>query len=63
MAETVADLKVFAEKGYLLHVSLVLKDKDGNQIRGAVYKVADSATGWTSERPGNNLWPCTPDAP
>lgn len=60
VAETVYDLKMFAEYGYLVSVTLILKDKDGNKIRAAVYKVAESATGWVSEQPGNNLWPRTP---
>jgi len=61
VAENVADLKVFAEHGYLIDVNLILEDSSGNPIRGAIYKVAESATGWTSDRPGNNLWPRTPD--
>ncbi len=60
VAENVSDLKVFAENGYLVDVKLILKDKDGKKIRAAVYKVSESAVGWTSERPGNNLWPNTP---
>ena len=59
VALTVSDLKIFAEYGYLVEVTLFLFDKDGNKIRAAVYKVAQSAVGWVSERPGNNLWPKT----
>jgi len=61
VAENVADLKVFAEYGYLIEVNLILEDSNGNPLRGAKYTVAESATGWTSDRPGNNLWPRTPD--
>jgi hypothetical protein len=61
IAENVSDLKVFAEYGYLIEVNLILEDCNGNPQRGAKYKVAESATGWTSDRPGNNIWPRTPD--
>lgn len=60
VANCISDLKIFAEKGYLIRVTLILKNADGEKIRGAVYKVSESASGWTSERPGNNLWPKTP---
>jgi len=59
VAAVVADLIVFAEYGYLFSVTLFLLDKDGNKLRGAIYKVADSAAGWQSDAPGNNLWPRT----
>ena len=61
VAHTVSDLKVFAEHGYLVSVTLFLEDKDGAKLRVAIYKVADSAVGWTSDRPGNSLWPRTLD--
>jgi hypothetical protein len=60
VAEIVYDLRMFAEYGYLESVKLILKDKDGNKIRAAVYKVSESASGWVSEEPGNSLWPRTP---
>ena len=59
VAATVSDLKILAEKGFLIDVSLYLFDKEGNKIRATQYKVSDSASGWQSERPGNNLWPRT----
>ncbi len=59
--EDVSDLKVFAEYGYLVQVKVILWDRDGNKLRAAEYKVAKSAVGWTSDRPGGNLWPKTPD--
>ena len=61
VAEVVSDLKVFSENGYLLQVKLFLQDKDGNKLRAALYSVSESAAGWKSERPGNNLWPRIPD--
>lgn len=60
VAEVVSDLKIFAENGYLDDVQLILKDADGTEIRGAVYTVSENAVGWSSDRPGNNLWPRTP---
>jgi hypothetical protein len=59
VASVLSDLKIFAESGYLIDVTLFLFDKDGNKIRAASYRVSDSAAGWKSERPGNNLWPKT----
>jgi hypothetical protein len=60
VARTVADLRAFAEDGHLVEVKLILKDAGGNKLRGASYRVSQSALGWTSDRPGNNLWPRTP---
>lgn len=60
VAETVSDLKTFAEEGLLIGVDLILKDAKGNQLRAAVYTVSESAAGWISGRPGGNLWPRTP---
>src|SRR5438552_15393892 len=57
VAWVVSDLKIFAEYRYLIDVNLILKDAAGRQVRAAVYRVFESAIGWTSERPGNNLWP------
>jgi len=59
VAEIVYDLRVFAEYGHLVSVRLILRDSSGNKIRGALYRVSESASGWTSEQPGNNLWPRT----
>src|SRR6266511_2858823 len=48
VARVVADLK------------LILADDRGVTIRAAKYDVSTSAIGWTSDRPGNNIWPRTP---
>jgi len=55
----VSDLKILAEAGYLEEVTLFLFDKGKNKLRAARYRVSGSASGWQSERPGNNLWPRT----
>ena len=52
---------MFAEQGYLIDVNLILKDHEGNVLRASVYKVSESAIGWSNDRPGNNMWPRTPD--
>lgn len=58
---TVADIKIFAENRYLVEITLILRDKEGNELRGSKYRVSESASGWTSEQPGNALWPRTPN--
>ncbi len=60
VARVVNDLKIFAEYGYITDVKLLLLDASGATIRGARYDVSTSAVGWTSDRPGNNIWPHTP---
>jgi hypothetical protein len=60
VAQTVADLKTLAEWRYLINVNLILKSASGAQLRAAVYKVSEAAGGWTSGRPGGNIWPRTP---
>ena len=60
VANVVYDLTIFAEYEYLLSVELVLEDSDGDVIKGTEYTVSNQAIGWSSERPGNNLWPRTP---
>ena len=59
VAQTVSDLKTLAEYGYLVQVTLFLFDEEGNKLCAARYQVSQSATGWQTDRPGNNLWPRT----
>lgn len=59
VAATVGDLVGFAGAGYLLAVDVILWDASGRKLRAAKYTVSTSAVGWTSQRPGNNLWPRT----
>jgi hypothetical protein len=54
------DVKLMAQKGYLLEANIVLEDGSGNIIRGAKYEVAIDASTLIAQRPGNNLWPRTP---
>lgn len=60
VALVVADLKIFAEERLLEEVTMILKNSYGTQIRGAKYRVSDSASGWGCDRPGDALWPKTP---
>jgi len=54
------DVKLMAQKGYLIDANIVLEDATGTVIRAAKYEVAINATILTAQRPGNNLWPRTP---
>jgi hypothetical protein len=54
------DVKLMAQRGYIDRVDLVLRNAAGTEIRAAKYTVSTDAGGWTSDRPGNNLWPATP---
>jgi hypothetical protein len=56
-----ADVKAMARNGYLREANIVLKDAAGEVIRAAKYEVSTDASTLTAQRPGNNLWPRTPD--
>ena len=60
VANVVYDLTIFAEYEYLISVDLILEDSDGDVIKATEYTVSNQAIGWSSARPGNNLWPRTP---
>src|SRR5712692_7739881 len=55
-----ADVKAFAQRGYLSEANIVLRNAAGQTIRAAKYEVATDGTSLTAHRPGNNLWPRTP---
>lgn len=55
-----ADVKLMAQRGYLDRVDIVLRSALGTVLRAAEYRVSTDASGWSSDRPGNNLWPRTP---
>jgi hypothetical protein len=59
VTDTVHDVKLLAEHGYLDRVDIVLNDALGQTVRAAKYVVSTSASLWPSERPGNSLWPRT----
>jgi hypothetical protein len=58
---TVADLNCFAEAGFLTAVVVILYDAQGKVVKPRRYLVSESAVGWASDRPGDNLWPYTPN--
>lgn len=55
------DVKVMAERECIDCVDIVLLDSRGETIRAQKYQVSTDATLWASERPGNSMWPRTPD--
>ena len=57
---TTEDLIRYANADYLVEVLLILRDSTGQKLRGRRYTVSNSAGGWTSDDPGDNLWPRTP---
>lgn len=58
-AGIVSDVKELAKKGYIKQISVVLFDSNGDEVRGRKYVVSTDASLWTSDRPGDNLWPRT----
>ena len=57
VTDTVHDIKVLAEQEYVASLNIVLQDKSGSVIKARKYVVSTDASLWSSERPGNNLWP------
>jgi hypothetical protein len=51
------DIKLMAQRGYIDRVDIVLLYSVGKEVRAAKYSVSTDAGLWTSDRPGNNLWP------
>lgn len=60
VAKVVSEIKVYAEAEYLEKIDITLFDSVGKELQAAQYKVSESATGWTNQQPGNNMWPPTP---
>jgi hypothetical protein len=57
---TVADLTIFAGHDMLLVVEIVLVDAKDLPVRASQYTVSTTASGWSNQEPGNNLWPKIP---
>jgi hypothetical protein len=55
--ETVADLTLFADDGYLLEIVIILWDSQGNKVKARRYTVSRAAIGWKCDEPGDNNWP------
>jgi hypothetical protein len=56
-----ADVKLMAQRGYINRVDIVLHNAAGTTVRAAAYRASEDASGWSSDRPGNNLWPRSPN--
>ena len=62
VAETVADLTIFAEAGYLTEINVVLLDAAEKQLHAARFTISTAAATWANQEPGNNLWLRIPGA-
>lgn len=51
------DVKLMAQRGYIDRVDIVLRSAAGREVRAAKYVTSTDASLWSSDRPGNNLWP------
>jgi hypothetical protein len=58
---SIHDVKLMAKKDYISRISVVLADSSGNVIKARNYEVSKDASLWSSDRPGDNLWPRTPN--
>jgi len=54
--ETIEQIKVLAEEQYLREVHLQLTSSSGVIREAVVYRVSTTASGWSSDRPGNLYW-------
>ena len=60
-ARIAGDARALAESGFLDSASVCLRDRDRRVIRAARYEVNTEAGALTVSRPGDALWPRTPD--
>lgn len=58
--EIAADVVAYAQEKYLSEVHILLADTQGQPMRVHEYRMATDASGWTSQRPGGNIWPSIP---
>lgn len=56
-----ADVRRMAVAGYLEEANLYLVDAASTTIRAAKYSVSESASLWSSDKPGKSLWPSCPN--
>lgn len=54
------DVIAWARAKYCSAVNVILCDQRGARVRAAKFVVSESATGWKTDLPGENLWPFTP---
>ena len=60
VTRVVHDVKAFAENGYLARVDIVLRDAQDETIHAKAYIPSTEASLWSTQRPGDSLWPRTP---
>jgi hypothetical protein len=53
---TIEEIKAIAEEQYLKEVHLQLRSSTGAIREAAVFRVSASASGWSSDRPGDLYW-------
>jgi Bacterial HORMA domain family 1 len=51
------DVKLMAQRGYIDRIDIVLRDAASREVRAVKYVTSTDASLWSSDRPGNNLWP------
>ncbi len=55
-----ADLVMYAKASYLAAIDVTLLSSTGVEVKAARYNVSENAYGWSTDRPGNSLWPRNP---
>lgn len=60
-ARIAGDARAFAESGFLESASVCLRDRDRRVVRAERYDVNTDAGALTGSRPGDAVWPRTPD--
>jgi hypothetical protein len=53
------DVLTLAYAGYLKRVDVVLFSATGQRLRAGKFAVSEDAGGWSSDMPGDNIWPAT----
>ncbi|HYH52617.1 MAG TPA: hypothetical protein VD761_00655 [Solirubrobacterales bacterium] len=54
------DVKLHAKKQYIDRISVALLDSSGEVIKARKYVVSTNASLWSTDRPGDNMWPRSP---
>src|SRR5574341_806610 len=58
--DTIADVLALASSKYLRVAHVQLWDAAGIRRRVARFTISENAVAWTTELPGDNVWPLTP---
>lgn len=53
------DVKLYAKKQYIDRISVALLNSSGEVVKARKYVVSTSASLWSTDRPGDNMWPKT----